>query len=256
MFEQDRLDEEVKKKKRRVLAVLLVLLLGTAAASSSVIEQTASSAAVPRATDAPVHTPAPTRVLLPTEEPTATSAPTSTPRPTATATHISIPPTATEEFGGAGGGELDASVTPTVEPTGAVAPTEEPTATSAPTATPQPTATDAPPLPTPTPEEPGRLPVTGVGVGGSGRLMLGLASIWLGVLLLAAGFALREEKTSPMVSRPAPPVADDALPALEETECPSGTDAGAPVRLALGLVIVASVLMLIAGYALHRARKQ
>ena len=83
-----------------------------------------------------------------------------------------------------------------------------------------------------------------------------MASISLGVLLLAAGFALGEEKTPPTASRPVPLATDDSPPALEEIEQLSGADAGAPVRLALGLVVAASVLMLIAGYALHRARRR
>jgi len=85
---------------------------------------------------------------------------------------------------------------------------------------------------------------------------MGLASISLGALLLAAGFALRKEKMPPLASRSVPLVTNDAPPIPEELEQPPKTDAGAPVRLALGLMIVASVLMLIAGYALHRTRKQ
>ncbi len=233
MVEAGLQDEEIKKKKRRVLVVLLVLLLGTAAMLPLTGGIGSPSAAAPEPTPVPpTHTAAPTDTPLPpTHEPTETSAPTDTPEPTATATHIPVLPTATEELGGAGGGEMDASPSPT----------------GAPTDTPQPTAT-------PTPEGPDELPVTGTNAVGSGRLVLGLAAISLGTLLLAAGSALRKGGMPVTASRSAP-VAVDVPPASKEPGQPFDADAAAPATPALGLVAAALALMLVAGYALHRARK-
>jgi hypothetical protein len=241
MFEADVHDEDdgIKKKKRRVLAVLLVLLLGTAAALPLVggtgvplaaapepTPELATHTAVPTDTPVPTNTPVP-----PTHEPTQTSAPTATPRPTATSTPIPVPPTATEELpGGAGGGEPEASPTPVV----------------APTSTPVP--------PTLTPEEPGELPVTGATTGGFGRLALGLVALSVGTVMLVVGLALRKEQTSAAMPQSSP----NTIAVQEDSEQPSGVGAraGAPVWLALGLVAMAAVLVLITGYALHRARRR
>jgi hypothetical protein len=84
-----------------------------------------------------------------------------------------------------------------------------------------------------------------------------VASISFGVLLMAAGFVLREERASPTATfHSTPTAAGDAPPALEEPEQPSETDDDAPVLIALGLVVAASALLLIAGYALHRVRRR
>jgi hypothetical protein len=72
----------------------------------------------------------------------------------------------------------------------------------------------------------------------------------LAALLLAMGFALRKGGTPGAASRSAPAV--DVPPASKEPDQP---DAAAPVWSTLGLVAAVLALMLVAGYALHRARK-
>ena len=156
MFEQDRQDEEVKKKKRRVLVVLLVLLLGTGMMLPMVDLTTSPATPVPKAAELPTRTGAATQPPAPpTPRSTETAAPTMTPRPTATATHIPVAPTVTEELGGRGGGDPDASPTPTAAPERASS----------------------------TPAEVVLLPETGVNAGESGWLGLGLAAVLLGGLL-------------------------------------------------------------------------
>jgi uncharacterized membrane protein len=118
---------------------------------------------VPKVAELPTRTAVPTQPSAPpTSRPTETAALTMTPRPTATATHIPVAPTATEELGGRGGGEPDASPTPTAAPERA----------------------------SPTPAEVVLLPETGVNAGESGWLGLGLAVVLLGGLLLMVGSAL------------------------------------------------------------------
>jgi hypothetical protein len=166
VFEQDRLDEEVKKKKRRVLVVLLVLLLGTGMILP-VVDLTSSPATpVPKAAELPTRTAVPTQPpASPTSRPTETAAPTTTPQSTATATHIPVAPTATEELGGRGGGEPDASPAPTAAPERASS----------------------------TPAEIVLLPETGADAGKSGWLGMGLVVVLLGGLLLV-GSALHARR--------------------------------------------------------------
>jgi hypothetical protein len=243
MFEAD-LDEEIKKKKRRVLVVLLVLMLGTAGALPFIGVTGAPSAAAPKSTPEPsTHTVAPTKMPQPpTREPTETAAPTATPRPTATSTPIPVPPTATEKLpDGAGGGEPEASSTPTGAPTDA--PTSAPTDTLVP--------------PTPTPEAPGELPTTGADAGRSGRLALGLAVFSVGALMLAVGLALHEEALPASMPQTAPPTAV-AQTVQERPGQPAGASpgSGTQVWLTLGLTAVVLILAFIAGYTLRKIRKQ
>jgi hypothetical protein len=254
-------DGQVKKKKRLVLIGLLALLLGTAAASSLVGVTGAPSAAIleptpelPTRTAMPIDTPVSTDTPVPpTREPTRTDAPTDTPGPTATSTPIPIPPTATEALpGGAGGGEPELSPTPTGASTSA--PTMAPTETST-------TPSDTPMAPTPTPEEPGELPVTGVDADGVGRPALGLTALSIGVLMLVIGFTMRGEKTS-AASPHLTPSSDKLRTGSTEREEPGGalprigTHSGTRVRLALVVAAAVLVLALIAGYTLHKTRKQ
>jgi cytoskeletal protein RodZ len=263
------LDEEVKKKKRRVLIVLLVLLLGTAGALPFVEVTGTPSAAAPESTpEPPTHTAEPTNTpQLPTYESTReaveTTAPTATSQPTAPPTPIPVPPTATEELpGGAGGGEPEASPTPTDVPTSEPTVTEESLdgagvgemeASSTPTGVP----TDTPVPPMPTPEAPEELPVTGAGVCRSRRLALGLTAFSVGALMLAVGFALRREEMPAAMSQPEP-ITAAAQSAQEGPERPSdvGAGAGTQVWLTLGLAAVVLVLVFVAGYTLRKTKRQ
>jgi len=187
MFEEDLLDEEVKKKKRRVLVLLFILLLlGTmvlfplaelfppfsTAVSEAVVGTPAYTDTAPRPTLVPAAGTA-TGVPTPSVEATTTTPPGATPQWTATAAVACVTPIVTEEApGGAGGGM----------------PGFSPTATSTPAGT-------SPVLVTPTPPEPGELPVTGAdGSRGLGWLILGLVATLLGALMLGAGYALRNTK--------------------------------------------------------------
>jgi hypothetical protein len=219
MFGEDLLAEQVKKKKRRVLVILVMLLLlglGGVMVFPSVDLSLLSSTASPEAVVAvPTHTATPPR---PTAGPagTATSIPVPSveatvagsldvlPGRTATAAVARLTPTVTEEMpDGYGGGALETppsatSASPEATPGRTATDTAAqltltpadvtPLATTAPTDASTATAT-------PCPSGPSELPAAGAARGWvTSGLALGLVTISLGALMLAAGYALRHAR--------------------------------------------------------------
>jgi len=219
MFGEDLLAEQVKKKKRRVLVILVMLLLlglgGVMVFPLAELSLLSSTASPEAAVTVPTHTAMPPR---PTPEPAGTAS--SIPAPsveatiagsmdvppgrTATAAAARLTPTVTEGMpGGYGGGasETPPSVTSAspeatpgrmatttaaqltlipadVTPLATIAPTDASTATAAPSLS-----------------EPNELPAAGAAKGWvTSGLALGLVSIALGALMLAAGYALRHAR--------------------------------------------------------------